>query len=218
MTRTNRTAQWKSILITNLTTLIGTIATAYLLFASSNQTTRSQSQNAFNTNLLTRVQQQDAKIEKLETETSKLKAQLMESNLKNIELMSKLSKEVNANAILFNYLDSNPLPAWIKDSNLKMYAINRAYEQTYCKYRNAYIGKTDYDVWPENIAKQFIENDKIVQKSQGYVMFKEKIDNYDCISGELLGKVQLTIWKFAVQLPDGTRGVGGITVAEKDIK
>ena len=73
-----------------------------------------------------------------------------------------------------------PLPSWLKDIDGTMLAVNDAYEIYFLipnGYTKAdYVGKTDSDVWPENIAKQFIESDIRTMQSEKKIWFgKEQI-------------------------------------------
>ena len=73
-----------------------------------------------------------------------------------------------------------PLPSWLKDIDGTMLAVNDAYEMYFLIpngfVKSDYIGKTDSDVWPENIAKQFIESDIRTMQSEKKIWFgKEQI-------------------------------------------
>lgn len=73
-----------------------------------------------------------------------------------------------------------PLPSWLKDIDGTMLAVNDAYEIYFLipnGYTKAdYVGKTDADVWPHDIAKQFIESDIKTMQSEKKIWFgKEQI-------------------------------------------
>lgn len=59
-----------------------------------------------------------------------------------------------------------PIPMWLKDVNGVMLAVNPAYEKQFLAprgfYAKDYIGKTDKDIWPADIAKSYMDNDKQV--------------------------------------------------------
>lgn len=73
-----------------------------------------------------------------------------------------------------------PLPSWLKDIDGTMLAVNDAYEIYFLipngYTKSDYVGKTDSDVWPENIAKQFIESDIKTMQSEKKIWYgKEQI-------------------------------------------
>jgi len=68
-----------------------------------------------------------------------------------------------------------PLPSWLKDIDGTMLAVNDAYEMYFLIpngfVKSDYIGKTDSDVWPENIAQEFIGNDILTLQSEKKIWF-----------------------------------------------
>ena len=73
-----------------------------------------------------------------------------------------------------------PVPSWLKDLDGTMLALNEAYEDNFLKplglCRADYVGKTDFDIWDEETAKEYQENDVRVLNSIEKVWFgKEKI-------------------------------------------
>ena len=72
-----------------------------------------------------------------------------------------------------------PLPAWLKDMKGVMLALNAAYEETFLIPRgfeaSDYIGKTDYDIWPEEAAKAYRKHDKHVMRTGKMWHGEEKI-------------------------------------------
>lgn len=73
-----------------------------------------------------------------------------------------------------------PVPSWLKDLDGTMLALNEAYEDNFLKplglCRADYIGKTDFDIWDEETAKEYQQNDVKVLNSIEKVWFgKEKI-------------------------------------------
>ena len=73
-----------------------------------------------------------------------------------------------------------PVPSWLKDLDGTMLALNEAYEDNFLKplglSRADYVGKTDFDIWDEETAKEYQQNDVKVLNSIEKVWFgKEKI-------------------------------------------
>jgi PAS domain S-box-containing protein len=62
-------------------------------------------------------------------------------------------------------LDNIPDMAWLKDTEGKFLAVNGAFERTSGLSRKVLIGKTDFDFWPETLARRFREDDLEVMRS-----------------------------------------------------
>jgi len=59
-------------------------------------------------------------------------------------------------------LDSLPDPAWLKDKEGRMVAVNGAYRELIQRPDEALIGKTVFEIWPEAAARKFQEQDAAV--------------------------------------------------------
>lgn len=75
------------------------------------------------------------------------------------------------NEAIFEMLDNMPLIAWIKNNDYTMLWLSKSYETYFLKSqgitRDDYIGKTDYDVYPKNIADAYRTEDiKIMQQNK----------------------------------------------------
>ena len=72
-----------------------------------------------------------------------------------------------------------PFPQWLKDVNGVMLSLNHAYEEMFLvplgKKADDYIGNTDFDIWPADVAERFLENDKKAKEKGGYWMGIEPI-------------------------------------------
>jgi PAS domain S-box-containing protein len=70
-----------------------------------------------------------------------------------------------------------PVPIWLKDTNGKMLFLNSEYERQILNPiglgAEAYIGKTDEDVWGESISNKFAAHDKKVMRLKRSIEFKE---------------------------------------------
>lgn len=105
------------------------------------------------------VDTQDAKIVDLE----KLKDVVQ-------ELREELSRMKSKILILETHYVDYPFPAWLKDINGVMIALNDPYEEEFLKPMGKtltqYIGKTDYDIWPLQVAEEYSRHDKLVLKGK----------------------------------------------------
>lgn len=101
-----------------------------------------------------------------------------------------------------------PLPMWMKDPSGKMEFLNKHYEEIFLKplglTTGDYLGKTDYDVWPKEIADVFRIHDREVFERKIVFNGRENIT-------DALGKV--TPWRiikyvrWAGPIPVGIAGV-----------
>lgn len=98
---------------------------------------------------------------------------------KKIAEMEKRISNLNTKLLIMESAGMNiPLPTWLKDLDGTMLAINDSYEFYFLKPINRtkedYIGKTDFDIWNEEIAKIYKENDLAVLRSSKKIWFGEE--------------------------------------------
>lgn len=98
--------------------------------------------------------------------------------------------------------NSSPIPMWIKDLNGKMVFLNDAYCAIYGIRKSEYIGRTDFDVWPPEVAKEFRKMDSKVLNGESVEYGIEKIPSQ---SG-LRSYDHLHVIKFPIK--DGPKIVG----------
>ncbi len=77
------------------------------------------------------------------------------------------------------FMDS---PYWIKevvDDKFVMRYVNKSYERKYLhKYKKTaidYIGKTDFEFWPKDIANDYHENDMKCYSEKSEIVFRENV-------------------------------------------
>ena len=152
------------------------------------------------------------RVAELEDDKRNLESQVFQSNLKVIELMTKSGGEKDGFQILQDYIDSQNFSAWIKikdeQGRFRMLMINNHYAAEYCISKLQYHGSTDYDIWPEDVAREFEKNDQMVLESKGSFVFSERVPRKNCRTG-MVAKINLHIFKYTVTLPSGQLGVGG---------
>jgi two-component system CheB/CheR fusion protein len=104
------------------------------------------------------------------------------------------------------FMDNSPAIAWMKDEEGRYVYLNRSYQKRMHVRLSDVVGKTDLELWPEHIARQFRENDLAVLNSdQAIEMMEEGID----LRGEH------SYWwnsKFPIRDGAGRRYVGGIGI------
>lgn len=103
-----------------------------------------------------------------------------------------------------------PIPMWLKDTELKMIVLNESYVDVFLtplgKKSGDYIGKTDFDVWPEEIAKKFIEHDRKVMRTKKTFIGVESVVDGD---GQ---KVPYKIIKYPRYAGKTIIGIAGIAI------
>lgn len=90
----------------------------------------------------------------------------------NVNLITKLAKEINTTEVLEATLDGIDHPIWINAVvrlekpnerghlvEFRMVRVNKAYQRAYKISQQEYSGKTAFDVWPEAVAQVFYDND-----------------------------------------------------------
>lgn len=79
-----------------------------------------------------------------------------------------LQRSANIQRALF---DTIPDIVWLKDVDGKYIVVNRAYAQMAACTPENILGKTDYDVFPKNLAAQMIADDlRVIQSAQGHTV------------------------------------------------
>ncbi|MEI7474062.1 MAG: MASE3 domain-containing protein [bacterium] len=73
-------------------------------------------------------------------------------------------------------LDSIPYLAWIKDEKGKYLAVNKGFADSAFKKAEEIIGKTDYEVWPEEFAKNYIADDIKVMRTGKNIIVEEQAE------------------------------------------
>ncbi len=74
---------------------------------------------------------------------------------------------------LQSVLDNTTAVIYIKDKEGRYLLVNRAFEKLFHRTREEMLRKTDYDIFPKNMADAFRENDRKVLKTQQPLEFEE---------------------------------------------
>jgi len=108
--------------------------------------------------------------------------------LKNTKKELKEYHDVTLNRLngtLKSFIDQMEFPAWIKvvrrdGDNIKfvMLEINLAYTEVFGIKRTDYVGKTDHDVWPKEIADSFSISDLRVWSTGQPETFLKDVNGY----------------------------------------
>ncbi|MDE2216812.1 MAG: PAS domain S-box protein [Planctomycetota bacterium] len=104
------------------------------------------------------------------------------------------------------FMDNNPAVTFMKDERGRFIYINATYMRIFKTTMENYIGKTDFDLWPVEVAKQLRENDKAVLSANKAIQTYEKVPTPDGILRDWL------VFKFPVKDRSGSRYLGGVAI------
>ena len=156
------------------------------------------------------VQWRDEKIKTLEKkeEISEAKITALENRVSELE--GERAK-LEARFLVFQSShDSSPLPCWMKDIDGRVLACNKAYEKVFLSPRGYslqdYISNTDEAVWPDDQAKAFQSNDKLVIDTGETVDTIEICTNKSGV-GVAVRVIKYPRWVHGVASPIGVAGI-----------
>ena len=104
------------------------------------------------------------------------------------------------------FMDHSPNTAWAKDEEGHYVYLNLAYERRFLVRFEDWRGKTDYELWPPEIAREFLKNDaEVLATGKGISLF-ETVPNPDGTYTDW--------WTFKFPFRDaaGKRYVGGMGI------
>ena len=111
-----------------------------------------------------------------------------------------------ADTLFKAFMDNSPAIAWMKDEDGRHVYLNAGFERQFGVKLEDLRGKTDFELWPREIAEVFRKNDLAVLESGQTQAFTECTVDSD-------GKtVHWHSFKFLVQEATGKRYVGGVGV------
>ena len=78
---------------------------------------------------------------------------------------------------LLAILDNMPFMAWYKDNKCRFIAVNQPFADSLGKTKEEIIGKTDFDIWPYELALNYTNEDYEVMRTKEKKTFDEQIDD-----------------------------------------
>ena len=93
-------------------------------------------------------------------------------------------------------LDNSATLIFLKDVNGRYQLINRRYEEIFHIGKEQIVGKTDYDLFPAEAARQFLENDRLVLATEKPLAVEEQVMQDD-------GPHTYLSMKFPIREPGG---------------
>ena len=118
------------------------------------------------------------------------------------ELGEKESRLIESKKRFEAFMDNSPFVAWIKDEKGEYLYVNRRWEDMFGKALSELLGRTDFDIFPEGVARKLRVDDEAVRYSGKTLQFDESVP----LPGDY--RAQWKVYKFA--LKEGL--VGGIAI------
>jgi PAS domain S-box-containing protein len=112
----------------------------------------------------------------------------------------KAKKELAMSEARYNsFINMNSDMMFMKDEQLRYVVVNRRYCEELYKRAEDLMGKTDNQLFPEDIARKYMESDLSVIRSKRVVFYEE-----------MFGDMMTETMKFPVDMEEGKTGVGAI--------
>lgn len=211
---TDQKKSWLSNILTSIITSLAVLAGAWFAFQGDTDNADAK-----------RLESAFQRIEYLETE---MRQQQANSNTKIIELtsqvfrlQSQLDKDLNIVDMFEQFMDSLPFEAWLKDVHLtekgvtefRMLLINKRYEFNYGVSRSRYEGETDDQIWGDEIAQAFRENDlKVLATKSSLVTYETYPSRVYNGFQTTKGTVTKMVVKVYLELIDGRQMIFGMAI------
>src|SRR3989475_1106955 len=104
------------------------------------------------------------------------------------------------------FMDNSPAVAFMKDEDGRFVYVNQLFERFFKLTRLQWMGKTDFDLWPEETARQLRDNDRAILAEDRPAEIFETFPGPDGILRNWL------VFKFPVKDHAGRRFLGGMAV------
>ncbi len=117
------------------------------------------------------------------------------------ELFHNKEKLKEKDLVFQSLLDNSPIYVFFKDHNIKALYLSKNYEKMIGKPLDQILGKTMYEIFPSELAKSMVEDDKRILKEGRLIEVDEELD----------GKYYTTI-KFPILRDDGNPMLAGFTI------
>jgi len=131
-----------------------------------------------------------------------------------IEIIQSMTEQKNrekelteSHALMRNILDNSPGAIFLKDKDGAYMAVNRSYEEIVGKKEDQVIGKTDYELFPEENAANFRANDQKVMQQGKAITVDELAEHHDGSTHDYLS-VKFPL----IDAQDQIYGSGGVSI------
>jgi hypothetical protein len=207
-----------SLAVISLVSVLGSSLLSYKTHknkvAQKDKETELQYEQQFRADLLEMISDLQIRLKSLEESNSLLRKELQIAGQKIQELEDIIEEQFDTISVLGSFCKYIPAPVWVKkvldDNTTRMFFINKFYEEAYGISSDYYVGKTDKEVWGDEIAAHFNIADSDVLRYKRGASFIENIpvDPFDLSKGSR----QCVIWKFPILNNHNLIGIGGILI------
>ena len=112
------------------------------------------------------------------------------------------------------FMDNSPFIAWVKNADGEHQYLSQPYALQIGIPDTGWVGKTDYELWPDEVAKSHVEMDKVALESGRSIAFET---NHKLPNGEVK-KWYVVKFPFTVEEKGGEKFIGGIGLDVTDKK
>jgi hypothetical protein len=182
--------------------------------AQKDKETELQYEQQFRSDLLEMISDLQIRLKSLEESNTLLRKELHVAEKKIQELEDIIEEQFDTISVLGSFCKHIPAPVWVKkvqeDNTTRMFFINKFYEELYGISNDYYAGKTDKDVWGDEIAAHFnIADSDVLMYKRGTAFIENiPIDPFDVSKGSR----KCVIWKFPILNNYNLIGIGGILI------
>jgi PAS domain-containing protein len=210
---TDRNKNWLIPLYVAIITAVAAVSGSYFAFKGANSTAEASQLTIFIESQIKVNQDLMTEIKTLKTENSNLQLRLFKTQMEMLELEARLRATVSKTEVLQSYLEAMPVPSWIKipreDGSFEMAFMNEQYTAAYGTTKKEYVGNTDFDIHPQELATLYQASDTEVAVTGKDIRFTDVV----FVDG-VLKKVEVV--KFQIKLPSGVYGIGGMVIGHYD--
>ncbi len=129
---------------------------------------------------------------------------IIKHDFRKLKLAEDALRESQARFTAF--MDNNPAVAFMKDENGRFVYINQSFARLFNTSAQQVIGKTDTELWPEDVARQVMENDRLVLTTNRPSELMERVPTPD-------GSAQYWLsCKFPIREASGRTFLGGVAI------
>jgi PAS domain S-box-containing protein len=104
------------------------------------------------------------------------------------------------------FMDNNPAVAWMKDEQGCYVYVNRPFCARFHIGPRDWLGRTDFEVWPADVARQFVDNDRTVLATG------QALETTELTPGDDGSPRHWQVFKFPIQGRGNRRYVGGLAI------
>lgn len=217
---------WNTTILIAAVTLVTSIIASTFLYSSNTAATRSEAADSFMISQANEIENLRKELREIRNEIIAYKEgeerwrlayiDVLMENLKTkqelAEALSDLAEKINEADIVRQWMDDMPFEGWAKrlnkDGALVIIALNKSFTETYGLSWEEAVGKTDKELFSEEIALEYLETDLEVIKTG---IPSIQVDHFIMPDGT---KVDIRNIKWRIQFADGTYGSAGMVLRD----